>query len=42
MADTPLKSRNAGPEIVAGNGLLHRRALLGQGMVFAGAVGAWG
>jgi len=26
------------PEFVAGNGLLHRRALLGRGIVFAGAV----
>ena len=28
------------PEVVAGNGLLHRRALLGQGITFAGAVGS--
>ena len=27
-------------EVVAGNGLLHRRALLGQGLIFAGAVGS--
>src|SRR5580658_5471166 len=27
------------PEDVAGNGLLHRRALLGGGIVFAGALG---
>src|SRR5579871_1970832 len=30
----------AEPETVAGNGLLHRRALLGQGLIFASAVGA--
>jgi sulfane dehydrogenase subunit SoxC len=39
MVDKPLESRNAEPEFVAGNGLMHRRALLGQGILFAGAVG---
>jgi hypothetical protein len=29
-------------EQVAGDGLLHRRALLGRGLAFAGAVGASG
>ena len=31
------KRRKAPPEPVAGNGLLDRRALLGRGIVFAGA-----
>ena len=31
------KRRTAPPEPVAGNGLLDRRALLGRGIVFAGA-----
>jgi hypothetical protein len=29
-------------EQVAGNGLLHRRALIGRGLAFAGVVGASG
>ena len=32
--------RNPLPEPVAGNGLLHRRALLGGGIAIAGAMGA--
>jgi sulfane dehydrogenase subunit SoxC len=35
-----VKTQTQEPEIVAGNGLLHRRALLGQGIIFAGAVGS--
>jgi sulfane dehydrogenase subunit SoxC len=35
-----VKAQTPEPEIVAGNGLLHRRALLGQGIIFAGAVGS--
>src|SRR5438105_4634829 len=38
MSRRELSRRNQ-PEEVAGNGLLHRRALLGQGLVLAGAVG---
>src|SRR5260370_40830274 len=36
----PPKQKRASPEVVAGNGLLHRRALLGRGIVFAGAMSA--
>ena len=41
------KNSNAGGksppfEFVAGNGLIDRRALLGRGVVFAGAMGAGG
>jgi sulfane dehydrogenase subunit SoxC len=32
------KQKRASPEVVAGNGLLHRRALIGRGIVFAGAM----
>src|SRR5258705_11007323 len=36
-----LSRTNSSPaEAVAGNGLLHRRALLGRGIVIAGALGA--
>src|SRR5579864_3471551 len=35
-----VKPQSQEPEVVAGNGLLHRRALLGQGLIFAGAVGS--
>ncbi len=35
-----VKAQTREPEVVAGNGLLHRRALLGQGIIFAGAVGS--
>src|SRR5947209_17504647 len=34
------KAALAGVEVVAGNGLLHRRALLGGGIIFAGAMTA--
>lgn len=37
MAKKQTKTRFQEPESVAGNGLLHRRALLGQGALFAGA-----
>ncbi len=36
------KSANSNVEHVAGNGLLHRRALLGRGIALAGALGASG
>src|SRR5262245_17279685 len=39
MAGKRSKGRTGEPEEVAGNGLLHRRALLGQGLLVAGAVG---
>jgi sulfane dehydrogenase subunit SoxC len=32
------KQKRPSPEVVAGNGLLHRRALIGRGIVFAGAM----
>ena len=35
-----LEAQAQEPEVVAGNGLLHRRALLGHGLIFAGAVGS--
>ena len=34
------RTAEAAVEIVASNGLLHRRALLGRGLLLAGAVGA--
>src|SRR2546427_4411422 len=34
------RTAEASVEAVAGNGLLHRRALLGRGLLLAGAVGA--
>ena len=37
MTKKRTKTRFQEPESVAGNGLLHRRALLGQGALFAGA-----
>ena len=37
MAEKHRKRRTFEPEIVAGNGLIDRRALLGRGIVFAGA-----
>ena len=37
MAEKHRKRRTSEPEIVAGNGLIDRRALLGRGIVFAGA-----
>ena len=37
MAKNPPKTKILEPESVAGNGLLHRRALLGQGALLAGA-----
>src|SRR5580700_4589408 len=42
-ADRIARKRDAGKqalEAVAGNGLIDRRALLGRGVVFAGAMGA--
>ena len=39
MSDKRVQTPPSEPEAVAGNGLLHRRALLGQGIVYAGAVG---
>jgi sulfane dehydrogenase subunit SoxC len=41
MEDTMTNKRVRGsePEIVAGNGLIHRRALLGRGIALAGALG---
>ena len=35
MAGKRTATRTQGPEVVAGNGLLDRRALLGNGMLFA-------
>jgi len=32
------RTRSSAPQAVAGNGLLDRRALLGRGVVFAGAM----
>ena len=37
MVKNPTETKISEPESVAGNGLLHRRALLGQGALFAGA-----
>jgi len=37
MADKRTKTASQEPETIAGNGLLHRRALLGNGVVLAGA-----
>jgi sulfane dehydrogenase subunit SoxC len=39
MASQRSKAAPPEPEIVAGNGLLHRRALLRRGILIAGAVG---
>src|SRR5258706_15768924 len=39
MSDKRAQIPSSEPELVAGKGLLHRRALLGQGIVYAGAVG---
>ena len=39
MANKRSKSAQSEPEFVAGNGLLHRRALLGRGVLIAGAMG---
>src|SRR5258706_6607717 len=39
MSDKTVRTHLSEPEVVAGNGLLHRRALLGQGIIYAGAVG---
>ena len=39
MSEKRVRNQSSEPEVVAGNGLLHRRALLGQGIVYAGAVG---
>ena len=39
MANRQSRRNTHEPEIVAGNGLIDRRALLGRGVVFAGAVG---
>ena len=39
MSKKRVQAQSSEPEVVAGNGLLHRRALLGQGIVYAGAVG---
>jgi sulfane dehydrogenase subunit SoxC len=36
---TNKRSRPGEPEVVAGNGILHRRALLGRGIALAGALG---
>jgi hypothetical protein len=38
MSSKKEKSTPPDVEVVAGNGLLHRRALLGRGIVFAGAM----
>jgi sulfane dehydrogenase subunit SoxC len=38
MNHSTQKHKNPGVEVVAGNGLLHRRALLGRGIVFAGTM----
>jgi sulfane dehydrogenase subunit SoxC len=40
MADKHARRRSREPDIVAGNGLIDRRALLGRGIVYAGAVSA--
>jgi hypothetical protein len=40
MADKHTRRRSREPDIVAGNGLIDRRALLGRGIVYAGAVSA--
>ena len=40
MAIKESSRKSGGPEIVAGNGLIDRRALLGRGIVYAGAVSA--
>ncbi len=37
MASKRATNRTQEPEVVAGNGLLHRRALLGAGVMLAGA-----
>src|SRR5229473_2789118 len=39
MASKQSSRRSQEPEVVAGNGLLDRRALLGRGLMFAGAMG---
>jgi len=36
---TTKRTRQSEPEVVAGNGLLHRRALLGRGIALVGALG---
>ncbi len=36
---TSKRTRQSEPEVVAGNGLLHRRALLGRGIALVGALG---
>src|SRR4029077_6398953 len=38
MSKKRVRAQSPEPEVVAGNGLLHRRALLGQGIIYAGAV----
>jgi hypothetical protein len=40
MADKHDKRKSRKPDIVAGNGLIYRRSLLGRGIVYAGAVSA--
>src|SRR5262252_889890 len=42
MSTTNRRGRNPSLDLVAGNGLIDRRALLGKGIAFAGAVGAAG
>ncbi len=40
MSNSPRRGRAPSSDFVAGNGLINRRALLGQGMAVAGAMGA--
>src|SRR5215472_4658367 len=42
MSTTYRRGRTPSPDLVAGNGLIDRRALLGKGIAVAGAVGAAG
>jgi sulfane dehydrogenase subunit SoxC len=42
MGTSKRRGRTPSPDVVAGNGLINRRALLGQGLALAGAVGVSG
>src|SRR5262249_29171619 len=42
MSRSARRGRTSSPAAVAGNGLINRRALLGQGIALAGAVGVSG
>jgi len=42
MSATHRRGRTPSPDLVAGNGLINRRALLGKGIAVAGAMGASG